>query len=477
MLADASTLEALRQSVAEDSLHEFMRQAWPVIEPGKAFQDNWHLRVICEQLERVTRREIRRLIINVPPRSTKSTIVSVLWPVWTWLQDPSHQWLTVSHAADLAIRDALKSRRLMQSPWFQARWGRLVRLTGDQNQKSRYENDRRGYRIAMSMGAGITGEGADTLVIDDPHDRNAAHSELERTTGLTTFDESLSTRLNDPATGAIVVIMQRLHVNDLTGHLLSGQEPWVHLCLPMEFEPDVRCPLDQRTVPGEPLWPARFTPAVVAALKARLGPYGAAGQLQQRPSPRGGGVWPIEKFQTYKSDPGPMEQYVQSWDFAFKKTEDGSFVVGQVWGKRGAGFYLLDQMRFRGGFNAMCGAVLQLSAKWPAALTKLVEPKANGEAVLDSLRQHVAGLVPVEVEGSKEARAEAVSPAIYAGNVFLPDKAIAPWVTEFVGEVEAFPNGAHDDQVDAASQALKHLTGSGHGMFDAAQFAAAFLSD
>ena len=226
------------------SLHTFVRQAWSVIEPGRPFVDNWHIKAICDHLQAVTERRIKRLLINVPFRTSKSSVVSVLWPAWVWIQDqtkmqfagPTHQWLCGSYAAKLATRDNLKMRRLITSDWYRSYWGDKFKLTGDQNEKIRFQNDKLGYRIAFGMTGGVMGDGGDTLLIDDPHDRQGAHSEAERETALTNFDEGIITRLNDPATGAIVIIMQRLHQNDLSGHVLK-QPGWDHLMLPMEYEP------------------------------------------------------------------------------------------------------------------------------------------------------------------------------------------------------------------------------------------------
>lgn len=449
--------------LAKRSLYAFVQEAWRVVEPGKTFRDNWHIKLICDTLERVHRREVRRLIINIPPRCMKSTIVSVMYPVWVWLQDPSHQFLSISHNSTLSTRDALKSRRLLQSPWFQSRWGHLFKITSDQNQKTRYENDKRGYRIALGMTAGITGEGGDTILIDDPHDREGAHSDAERLTALTTFDEAISTRLNSPGEGAIVVIMQRLHADDLTGHLLAGEEEWEHLCLPMEYESDHPnvCAIDPRTEDDEPLWGDHFTADVLKALKVRLGTYGSAGQLQQRPSIKGGGVWQLNWFNRWKELPSDLTNYTQSWDFAAKDTVDGSYNVGQVWAERGADKYLLDQVRFRGGIAAAMNAVADLSAKWPQCRAKLIEDKAMGGPISEMMRKRVGGVIPTNPgKRGKTERAEAVAPFIEAGNIWLP--ADAPWMSDFMAEIEAFPNAANDDQVDAASQALERLCVSGH---------------
>ena len=215
------SLQAIETELASRSLSEFVEQTWPIVEPGKEFIPNWHIAAIAEHLEAVTRGEIKCLLINVPFRFMKSTLVSVMWPAWVWIRQPSHQWLCGSYAAKLAIRDNLRMRRLIESPWYRARWGERFELTSDQNQKVRFENNRNGYRIAFGMDGGVMGDGGDVVVIDDPHDRNQAHSDAERKTALTTFDEAVVTRLNRPADSAIVIIMQRLHEEDLSGHVLE----------------------------------------------------------------------------------------------------------------------------------------------------------------------------------------------------------------------------------------------------------------
>jgi predicted phage terminase large subunit-like protein len=462
---------AAKCELAKRSLHRFVREAWPIIEPGKAFQDNWHLRVICEQLEKVTRREIRRLIINVPPRSTKSTIVSVLWPVWTWIQDATHQWLTVSHGADLAIRDALKSRRLLQSPWFQERWGHLFRLTGDQNQKSRYENDRRGYRIALGMTAGVTGEGADTLVIDDPHSRDSAHSELERQAALTTFDETLSTRLNNPSAGAIVVIMQRLHTNDLTGHLLE-RGGWTLIRFPMEFERDNPDPLDQRKNEGDLLWPGRFTPDVIAAMKLNLGSYGYAGQAQQRPNPKGGGIWRDDLLESYTREgerlvgrgrvPHLQDCHVFNVaDLAYSSKQSADYtVVASFAGDASTGaLYLLDVFRAKiDVLNTQEGQehryyVAQQRKKVDAQYT-VVEAAALATRIIDFMRREGEPVIGVEADRDKVARAYSALPLLEARQIYVPRD--ADWWPACQAELLAFPNGAHDDFADVMAYAAIH---------------------
>jgi predicted phage terminase large subunit-like protein len=277
---------------------------------------------------------------------------------------------------------------------------------------------------------------------------------------LDCWDQVMSTRLNDPKSGAMVIVMQRVHENDLAGHVLQ-QGGYEELKLPAEYEGSQQVTSigwrDPRTELGELLWPERFGQAEVEALKRTMGSYAAAGQLQQRPSPAAGGILKRHWWKFYREAPRLFSEVIQSWDCAFKDTRTSDFVVGQVWGRNGADKYLLDQVRGRMDCPATIQAVKRLSEKWPQTHAKLVEDKANGPAVIATLKHEIVGLIAVNPEGGKEVRAHAVSPQIEAGNVYLPDPTIAPWIGGFIDECAAFPNGAYDDQVDAMSQALVRL--------------------
>ena len=443
-----------------------------VVEPATAFVPGWHIDAICEHLEAISAGQLRRLIINIPPRHMKSLLVSVFWPTWEWTQHPSRRFLTASYAQPLSTRDAVKSRRLLQSPWYQKRWGQVFQLTGDQNEKMRYENDQAGYRIATSVGGTATGEGGDRLILDDPHKADEILSQTIRQADLDWLRETWSTRLNDPRTGAEVIVMQRLHERDATGYLLAEVGGYEHLVLPARYEPARACVTalgwsDPRRVEGELLWGDRYDETNLAALERALGSYGTAGQLQQRPAPAGGGIVQGGWFQYYTEAPTIFDEVIQSWDMAFKKTDSGSYVAGQVWGRRGANKYLLARIHQRLSFPETKRAVQRMSRDWPEARLKLVEATANGPAIIDELRDEVSGLVPVSVDGSKGARMHAVTPDIEAGNVYLPHPDQAPWVREFVGNLESFPRGENDDG-DAMSQALHRLhnnpdLGQAHG--------------
>lgn len=452
-------MEAAANTGPRLSLFEFIQGAWQVIEPATPFVDGWHIRAICDHLEAVSAGQVRQLLINMPPRHMKSISVSVAWPCWEWTAHPERRWLFASYAQSLSVRDSLKCRRLIESPWYQRNWGSVFQLAPDQNAKTRFENNRTGYRLATSVGGSATGEGGDRIVADDPHNVKEAESEAVREATLDWWDMVMSTRLNDPKTGAKVIVMQRVHEADLSGHVL-GQGGWEHLCLPAEYEGKKYVTVigweDPRTEEGELLWPERFGPAEIASLKASMGSYAAAGQLQQRPSPAEGGIFKRQwwRYYTRAGQPEQLDEVIQSWDMAFKDLKSSDFVVGQVWGRKGADKYLLAQVRGRKSFTESLAAVREVSRSWPKAEAKLVEDKANGTAVIDTLRHELSGLIAVEPEGGKVARAQAVSPQIEAGNVYLPDPGEVPWVDAFVEECVAFPNGAHDDQVDAMTQAL-----------------------
>ncbi|MGA2716579.1 MAG: phage terminase large subunit [Bryobacteraceae bacterium] len=481
LLRRPSLLAEIDQERASRSLREFVRQAWLIIEPSTPFVPGWHIDAIIEHLEAISLGYIRNLLINVPPRHMKSLLVSVLWPAWEWIRSPERRFLYSSYAAQLSIRDSVKCRRLIESPWYQDRWGDRFALTGDQNTKGRFENDRSGYRLSTSVGGAATGEGGDRVVCDDPHNVQEAESDSVRKATLDWWDVVMSTRVNDPRSAAKVVVMQRCHQLDLSGHLLE-QGGWEYLRLPAEYEkPGCSTSIgwsDPRTEQNELLWAERFGPTELETLKRSLGSYAAAGQLQQRPSPAGGGIIKRHWFRYFQprgmnlppvvvslpdgtqmsivaiEAPQRVDEQIQSWDCAFKDLGTSDYVVGQVWARLGSAFLLGDQVRARMDCPATVHAVRQLTAKWPATIAKLIEDKANGSAVIQMLSRDIPGLLPVNPEGGKVARAAAVSPLIEAGNIYLPHPLWAPWVNDFIEECAAFPNGAHDDQVDAMTQAL-----------------------
>ena len=284
---------------AERSLYAFVRQAWPHVESA-TFVPNWHIEMICDHLQAITRGDIENLLINIPPGHSKSLIVSVFWPGWEWVTNPAIRWFFASYDQRLSTRDSVKCRALIASRWFQERWGDRFALANDQNQKTYYETVAGGYRLATSVCGHGMGEHPDRIVIDDPHDPKGAESEAERLSVLEWWDLTMSTRGVSRGVKR-VIIMQRLAENDLAGHVLT-EGGFVHVCLPLRFERGRMAPspardsddrpwTDRRSEEGELLAPDQFPEKAVEAMERRLGSYGVAGQLQQRPAPRGGALF------------------------------------------------------------------------------------------------------------------------------------------------------------------------------------------
>ncbi len=456
----------LQRRLAELSLYEFIVQAWPTIEPGTTFLENWHLRLICEHLEAVKAGEITRLIINQPPRTMKSISTTVMFPVWCWIDRPEMRWMFSSYSADLAVDHSVARRRILESDWYRANWPGL-KLTTDQNIKSAYENDRRGKMVATSVGSKATGMGGN-LICDDLLNARDAQSEVKRKGANEFFDKTLATRLDDKMRDFIIIVMQRLFEDDLTGHVLArdSEHEWTHLCLPERVPERVRVvfPRSGREHVREAnsiMWPEREGEKELASVKVLLGTRDFNAQYQQEPAPAEGSMFKAEWFRYWTTLP-KLDEVIQSWDLSFSGGKDADYVVGSIWGKAGAECYLLDQVRAQADFPATLRLFRLMSAKWPQAHAKLVERAANGAALIATLRKEIPGIIPVVPKGSKEVRAQAATAAAEAGNIYLPAISLEPlrldaWVTEWIDELTRFPVGRFDDQVDSASQALARL--------------------
>jgi predicted phage terminase large subunit-like protein len=484
----------------QENLIDFLRGGWRYVDPAP-YVHGWHLEAIAEHLEGVTRGQIKRLIINIPPRTSKSSCTSIAWPAWTWAQSqlspssgPHVQFLFSSYAQSISVRDSVKTRRLIESPWYQKRWGDRFKLTGDQNTKIRFENDKGGYRLATSVDGSLTGEGAQIIVVDDPHNATEMESEVTIESTLMWWDEAMGTRLNDMKTGAYVVIMQRLRENDLTGHILSKEHDWCHLMLPMEYEPARHCVTsigwsDPRTKDGELLCPERFGKPEVRALKARLGPFGAAGQLQQSPKIRGGNIFKRDWWQLWESPDGkfPALKFVlASLDPAYTEKQENDPSGLTIWGvfedkHRNGKVILMNAWRKRLELHGpeiprLPGESEQAYIRraspdwglieWVAHSCRrfkidllLIEAKASGLTVAQEIRRLYANdawgirLIDPKTQ-DKVARAYSVQHLFADGIVYAPDR---EWAEMVIEECEVFPKGTHDDLVDSTTQALRYL--------------------
>ena len=463
------SLEEVRSALAEASLSDFIRLGWPNIDPAD-YIGNWHIDAMSEHLEAVANGECRRLLINVPPRHMKSLSCSVAFPAWVWAQrkrspltGPGVGFLGVSYAQTLSIRDNVKCRRLLASKWYQDRWGDRFTLTGDQNTKIRFENDQGGYRLASSVESGTTGDGGDVIIIDDAISAGDALSPTVRAAANDWFDGTMTTRLNNPKTGAYIVVAQRLHEDDLIGHLLRKGDNWTHLCLPARYEREhpIVWARDPRKEEGELLWPERMGEDEVSRLELALGSYGAAGQLQQRPAPRDGGMFRRSWFGVVDIAPAGLT-FVRDWDLAGTVATPGTdpdWTVGVKMGRDAAGFhYITDVVRLRGSSHEVERTILATAQQDGTACTVSIkqDPGQAGKAQVAALTRMLIGFIVKSATetGSKETRAAPFAAQCEAGNVKLVR---GPWLDLFLDEMETFPFGRHDDQVDAAASAFNVL--------------------
>lgn len=443
-------------------LHDFVKAAWPIVEPEKPFIDNWHIRVLCHVLEEVSAGKLKRVIINVPPGTMKSLLVNVFWTAWEWSRWPHLRYLKASYSGHLTIRDNLKLRDIIKSSWYQSLFN--LELKGDQDAKQRFDTSRNGWCIASSVGGFATGEHPDRIIIDDPTNAAQALSDVERGNVNQWFDRTISSRGVTRDT-RIVVVMQRLHENDLTGHLLA-KGGWEHIRFPMRWEPlrkDANGniewspdPRDPRSTPGELLWPELFTESIVRQLELDLGPYGAAGQLQQQPSPEGGGLFKRAWFEIVDAVPAGA-RFVRGWDAAGTK-DDGCYTVGVKMALHGDTFYIVDVFR-----DQLDPSDVDRSIKMCAvldgkkcAIREEREGGSAGKAVIDARSKMLKGwdYEGVLVTGDKVTRAKPFRAQCHAGNVKLVR---GSWNEAYLQELEHFPVGKFKDQVDASSCAFNAL--------------------
>ena len=470
--AEAEQAELARQ-IAEDaegirarcqSLVGFVREAWHVIEPSVDYVYGWHIDAICRHLEAVTSGEITRLLINVPPGTMKSLLCGVLWPAWEWgpKNMPEMRYLGSSYSEHYAKRDNRRMRDLVASEWYQTLWGDRVKLT--RTGETAFANTRTGFRQGVPFSR-LTGGRGDRVIIDDPHSVDGAESEAERLSTIRTFRESVPTRLNDPQRSAIVVIMQRLHEADVSGTILTLGLGYEHLMLPMEFEPERRCRTsigfaDPRTEEGELLFPERFPRAVVERDKVPLGSYAVAGQFQQRPSPRSGGLFQRGDFEIVDAVPAGAKR-CRAWDFAASKERPGrqpDWTVGLRMAEADGVFYVETIARGRWSPAEVERNLKNMATQdGPTVMIRMPQdPGAAGKADAETKIKLLAGF-PIKVlsiTGDKATRAKPASAQAEAGNVKLLR---GDWNEAFLDEVCTFPNAQFDDQVDAFADALNEL--------------------
>jgi len=484
----------------EASLATFVKMAWEQVEPGQPYVHGWHIDFIAEHLEamvdgqEIDGKPYNRLLINVPPGTMKSMLIGVFMPAWIWgpCNLPSTRFLCASHSQELAVRDNMRMRRLITSEWFQERWPH-VKLTNDQNQKTKFENTATGWRQATSAGS-ITGARADFVIIDDAHSVEGANSDQQRQTTVDWFLEAVPTRVNNPDRSSIIVVMQRLHQGDIAGEILDKQLGYDHIMLPMLYDPlrDLPTKLgytDIRQTAGELLFPERFPQDVVDRDRKIMGEYAFAGQMQQEPAPRGGGIIRSETWLKWEGEKDAFPEFdyiLASLDTAYTEKAEGDYSALTIWG-----VFSFDSMSNANKMFGPDGRTVQIERTYGELLPKvmlidawqeklslhdlvnmvaktcklrkvdklLIESTAAGISVSQELRRlynHESFAVQLQPVGrlDKTARLYSVQHLFDEGMIYAPDKA---WADMVIQQVGIFPKGKHDDLVDTVSQALRHL--------------------
>lgn len=412
----------------------------------------------------------------MPPRHGKSQLVSKHFPAWCFGVDPDLSIIASSYGDDLSKRVNKDVQRIIDNPTYKEIFPNtslnVKRNAGGYNMVMRTMDlfEIPGYNGSFrstGVGGGITGMGCDILCIDDPFkDRKSADSPTIRQAVWDWYTSTAYTRLSPG--GGVLVTVTRWHENDLVGRLLDamkqeGGDRWTVINYPAIAEHD-----EPHRKKGEALHPERYPLEMLARIHNNIGSYDWGALYQQHPTPRGGGVFKKKWLRHWSSLPKVFDRVIQSWDFTFKDAASSDYVSGQVWGRIGGDFYLLDNDWDKMDFVAQVRAMQRMESRWPEALEKVVEDKANGPAIISALGSRIPGIIPYNPRGSKTARAYAISPLFEAGNVYLPPMDEEhPWVKGFIDELLAFPNGAHDDQVDAMTQALDTLaTPNGGSVLD-----------
>jgi len=455
-------LEQKKRKLEKD-LYEYLLWMFNEIK-GEEFLENWHHRKIANALMKVYRGEITYLIINLPPRYTKTELVIKAFVSWCLAKNPSCKFIHLSYSDDLALDNSSAIREIVTSQEYQTLWP--MALKKDSDSKKKWFNTDGGGVYATATGGQITGFGAGSvqdpekefefagaILIDDPLKPDDARSDTLRSKPNERFNNTIKSRTNSKDT-PIIVIMQRLHEDDLSGFLLNGgsEFEFVHINLPginedgpSEFDPREK---------GEALWKAKHDEEDLERMRISDANM-FAGQMQQRPAPAEGNIF--KNFNYYTELPRDIVFRVHSWDFTFKKSKHSDYVVGTCWGRNSEGdFYLIDLIRAKMSFTESLEAIKLFSIKHTYNAI-LVEAKANGEAVIDSIKKEIKKVIPINPTASKEERAEVIAPNFEAGNVFLPSPTIAPWIDDYVNELKVFPNGKNDDQVDSTTQAIEYL--------------------
>ena len=466
---------AIEQKLCEMSFYDFFKYSWHIVEPSVPLSTNWHHKYLCNILQGEAERIIegrpktKDIVINVPFRSTKSLITTVLFPVWCWIRDPKLRFITASYSADLSIEHATKSRDVIQSDWFKERWGDIFHIKKDQNLKARYENNYMGMRRATSVGGTITGQGADFLIIDDPVSPKNAASEVERENANEWYRTTCYSRLNNPLTGVRIIIMQRIHENDLSGYLVTGMNTrlkYRHICIPAEISPDVKPKsLESYYTEDGLFWEDRFSRDILQDYKEALGSYGYAGQLMQTPTPLNSGMIRAEwlTIDDYKKhDEKTIVNFVIDPAYTANQKNDPSALLAYTY--RENKWQIIACANVHKDFPDLIRFIpqwVQMNG-YTNSSRVFVEPKASGKSIVQTLKRETGLNVREDVPPTKDkvARVQDISAALESGRVSLVK---GEWNEEFIQQCVKFPAAKHDDMVDCLVMAVNREIWSNSG--------------
>jgi predicted phage terminase large subunit-like protein len=466
---------AIEQKLCEMSFYEFFKRSWHIVEPAVPLSTNWHHKYLCnllqEEAERITEGKPKKkdIIVNVPFRSTKSLIVTVLFPVWCWINDPKLRFITASYSADLSIEHATKSRDVIQSDWYRERWGDIFHIKKDQNLKARYENNYMGMRRATSVGGTITGQGADFLIIDDPVSPKNAASEVERENANEWYRTTFYSRLNNPLTGVRIIIMQRIHENDLSGYLVDGintRLKYKHICIPAELSDDVK-PASLREYYDEDnlFWTDRFSRAILQDYKEALGTYGYAGQLMQTPAPLNSGLikgswFKIDEYS--KKNNGVKVNFIIDPAYTENQKNDPSALLAYIYLDNK--WQIINCVNVHKNFPDLIRFIpqwVQMNG-YTNSSRIYVEPKASGKSIVQTLKRETGLNVREDKPPTKDkvARVQDISASLESERVSLLK---GEWNEEFIQQCVKFPSARHDDMVDCLVMAVNREIWSNAG--------------
>ncbi len=474
-IEDLKIEEEISRRFAKRRLYHFVKTFWHLIEPGTKFVDGWHIQSICDHLEACTDFKIMRLIINMPPRHMKSILVAVMWPAWVWATYPERRFIFASYSESLALRDAVKMRTLIESDLYRQMFKPSWTLRSDQNNKRKFENTATGFRYSIGVEGTATGEGGDYLVQDDPLNALDANSATVRESTNNWNATVWPSRANDQKRYASVIVMQRLHEDDPTGHALKVNElqdadlpKYQQLILQARFEPGSKVVsttsipvIDPRTKKGEPLWPERFDDATLRQLATVLDSTGLGqshAQLQQDPKPASGGLFKRDWWSHWTAPPSDILEIAQFIDAAQKPGITNDYSVIATVARCGSGYFWLDLWRGQVDMPTLEEITVQKYLLFRPE-TVVIEDKAGGSSLIQYLlrkRDIVIPVLPFDPgQRDKEVRAAAAAPTVKTKKCFLPLG--TDWTEDFISEHERFPKAKNDDMVDTTSMVVEYF--------------------